>query len=186
MLPSPLGGTVVVPVGVPINVTVTVDVPAGVLLLVLPLPQPLTERIARLEPNANAITRNEPRAAIALRLRQPSSISAPNGNNHPATVLGGGVAVVMVSVTFCGAVFVPTKATVAGMKVHCVFTGRPEHAMLTPPTYPLIGASVKVALTEPGELTVRAVGWFANTYCGARMETTRVAEDDVAKPESPL
>jgi hypothetical protein len=92
----------------------------------------------------------------------------------------------MVSVTFCGAVFVPTKATVAGMKVHCVFTGRPEHAMLTPPTYPLIGASVKVALTEPGELTVRAVGWFANTYCGARMETTRVAEDDVAKPESPL
>jgi hypothetical protein len=45
---------------------------------------------------------------------------------------------------------------------------------------------VKVVLTEPGAVTVRAVGVPAKTYCGARMETEIAAEEEVANPESPV
>ena len=65
-----------------------------------------------------------------------------------------------VSCTACAAV-PPFRAMVAGRNVHCVFAGRPEHAISTPPTYPLMGTILKVVLADPGATTLSVVGAFA-------------------------
>jgi len=116
----------------------------------------------------------------------PNSRSALKGKSHAATVVVGGVSVVTVKVTFCGALLALEKATVAGRKVHCVLTGRPEHAISTPPTYPLIGAIAKVPLTEPGAETDNVPGGFNTSYCWLRIEIAIAVEEEGAKPESPV
>ena len=75
---------------------------------------------------------------------------------------------------------------VPGVKLHCVFAGKPEHDMSTPPVYPLIGVTTKVVLAEPEVGTANVVGVFERTYVGASTETVTELEAEPAKPLSPL
>ena len=72
--------------------------------------------------------------------------------------------VVTVNCTVCAAVL-PLKATVAGVNMHCVLVGRPEHAISMPPTYPLIGTRLKLALADPGAETLSVVGALPMSNC---------------------
>lgn len=119
--------------GVPVSVTVTVELPFGV---VTPLdPQPGAEASKTAEKRMTTSLGRETCLTVRLLrlLQRPSSRRALKGRIH-ATEVGGGVPAVTVKVTLCGAVLVLEKAIVAGTKVHCTFTGRPEHAISTPPT----------------------------------------------------
>jgi hypothetical protein len=49
-----------------------------------------------------------------------------------------------------------------------------------------MGAIAKVPLTEPGAVTDNVPGGFTTSYCWLRIETAIAADDDEAKPESPL
>lgn len=131
MFPLPEVGTPVVPLGVPMRFTVTLEVPAGV---VTPGdPQPLKPAIA---PTDNSMRRasTRPEARSLRRTRYiPASSRPASGQTIPATVVGGGVLVVMVRVTVCGGVAVVPKYTTPGEKLHCVFAGSPEHDISIPP-----------------------------------------------------
>lgn len=101
MFPVPLVGAVVTPVGEPINLTTTLEVPFGV--LANGEEQPLAERRRTPEPTNNSMVQSIPRPGSLLRVCQPASnIMPPKGSSHPATVVGGPVAVVTVSVIVCG------------------------------------------------------------------------------------
>lgn len=165
--------------------TVTCELPAGVFGVLLPPPQPST-----VPAKTTSARTQKPRAQ---RRRRPAR-AIPKTNPQSATAYdercGAGRCIPAVITPVCTvsvvvAVFPPLGATVAGVKLHVLAAGNPEHPKLTCWLKPFCGVTVTVAIPVCPCFTVTVAGLTPMVKFGVFTVCVSTADADPSKLASP-